>query len=79
MARLRFFFFLVFANTQFVLAIKILPPSQAQEWAVRRPRGILKVVDFYWNNASLMWNYCEGLLKVDKDNNWIPCLAEDWR
>lgn len=26
-----------------------------------------------------MWNYSEGLVSLDKDNNWIPCLAEDWR
>jgi peptide/nickel transport system substrate-binding protein len=26
-----------------------------------------------------MRNYAEGLVTLDKDNNWIPCLAENWR
>ncbi len=26
-----------------------------------------------------MFNYAEGLVALDKDNNWIPCLAKDWR
>jgi len=26
-----------------------------------------------------MLDYAEGLVTLDKDNNWVPCLAEDWR
>jgi peptide/nickel transport system substrate-binding protein len=26
-----------------------------------------------------MLNYAEGLVTLDKDNNWVPCLARDWR
>ena len=53
--------------------------SSAQEWAVGRPRGTLKVVDLFYPQGSVMLNYGEGLVTVDKDNKWIPCLAEDWR
>ena len=24
-------------------------------------------------------NYAEGLVTLDKDNNFVPCLAEGWR
>ena len=53
--------------------------TKAQEWAVVRPQGVLRVADFNFPNGSVMWNYGEGLLTLDKDNNWIPCLAQDWR
>jgi peptide/nickel transport system substrate-binding protein len=29
--------------------------------------------------VSVMLSYTEGLVTLDKDNNWVPCLAEDWR
>jgi len=51
----------------------------AQEWAVRRLRGTLRVVDLYVATASVLTNYAEGLVTLDKDNNWVPCLAVDWR
>jgi len=37
------------------------------------------VVDLYLPSVVLAQNYAEGLLAPDKDNNWVPCLAEDWR
>jgi peptide/nickel transport system substrate-binding protein len=45
----------------------------------RKPQGTLRVVDL-WNIAgSVMMNYAEGLVTLDKDNNVVPCLAESWR
>jgi peptide/nickel transport system substrate-binding protein len=30
-------------------------------------------------SVSVMLSYAEGLVTLDEDNNWVPCLAEDWR
>jgi peptide/nickel transport system substrate-binding protein len=30
-------------------------------------------------SASARFSYSEGLVSLDKDNNWVPCLAVDWR
>ena len=53
--------------------------SFAQEWEVQSQRGIIKVVDVRQTAVSAMRNYTEGRMTVDKDNRWIPCLADDWR
>jgi peptide/nickel transport system substrate-binding protein len=42
------------------------------------PRGTLKVVDFLNVAGSVTLNYAEGLVELDKDNNFVPCLAESW-
>ena len=39
----------------FFLCLTLASQTQGQEWAVGRPRGVLKVVDLWFNNASLMW------------------------
>jgi len=44
-----------------------------------KPRGTIKIVDLKQPSVDVMRNYAEGLVSVDKDNNYIPCLAEDWR
>jgi peptide/nickel transport system substrate-binding protein len=57
-------------------------PSQsfAQDWAVRvKPRGTIKVVDLFIPSASIHKNYAEGFVILDKENNYVPGLAEDWR
>jgi peptide/nickel transport system substrate-binding protein len=51
----------------------------AEGWEVQSQRGILKVVDVRQTTVSTMRNYAEGLVTLDKDNNWVPCLAKDWR
>jgi len=62
------------------VGIILSPPSLAQEWKVRvKPRGILRVVHLDLVSSSCAQNYAEGLVTVDKDNNVVPCLAEDWR
>ena len=44
-----------------------------------KPRGTLKVVDL-WNVApSVMFNYGEGLVSLDKNNNFVPSLAKEWK
>jgi len=80
MRGLAFFPFAILLFIQFSLSIALVPPSLAQEWAIRgEPRGILKVVDLRSASSSPVSNYAEGLVTLDKDNNWVPGLAEDWR
>jgi peptide/nickel transport system substrate-binding protein len=69
----------ILAFIQFSLGIALTPLSLAQEWAIRRPRGTLKVADLLLPSASVVHNYAEGFVTLDKDNNFIPCLARDWR
>ena len=55
------------------------PTSMAEDQGNRvKPRGTLRVVDSWSINSSLVANYSEGLVTLDRDNNFIPCLAEDW-
>jgi peptide/nickel transport system substrate-binding protein len=61
------------------LSCALLPISIAQEWAVRKPSGTLMVADFRMPSTSVVQNYGEGLITADKDNNYVPCLAEDYR
>jgi len=70
----------ILALIQFVLSIALSPPSFGQDWELRvKPRGTLRVVDLLLPSVSTMLNYAEGLVTLDKDNNWAPCLAQDWR
>ena len=80
MARIKFYRLLIVALIQLSFGIALSPPSLAQEWAVRgKPRGTLRVVDLLIPTVSATVNYAEGLVTLDKDNNLVPCLAEDWR
>jgi len=80
MSRRVFFILAILAFIQFSLGIVFTPPSLAQEWKVQvKPRGTLKMVDLWEPAGSVMRNYAEGLVTLDKDNNWMPCLARDWR
>jgi len=64
---------------QFALGLAI-SSSLAQEWRVRvKPRGTLKVVDLWIPSVSVNYNYAESLVTLDRNNNYVPCLAEDWR
>jgi len=70
----------ILAFLQLTLALAVPHASLAQEWAVRvKPRGTLRVVELRHVAGSVIWNYAEGLVALDKDNNLVPCLAEDWR
>jgi peptide/nickel transport system substrate-binding protein len=68
------------AFIQFSFSIALSTPSLAQGWKVRvKPRGTLGVVDLGLHGQSVKLNSTECLITKDKDNNWVPCLAEDWR
>jgi ABC-type transport system substrate-binding protein len=69
----------ILALIQFNLGIFLSLPSLAQEWEVREARGTIRVVDLFQPTVSVMLNYAEGLVNVDKDNNLVPCLAKNWR
>jgi peptide/nickel transport system substrate-binding protein len=65
---------------QFIVGIAFSPQSLAQEWEFyTKPRGTLKVVAMEFPSASAAQNYAEKLVATDKDNNYVPGLAEDWR
>jgi len=61
-----------------ILCIAFSSQSTAQQWRFRRPKGALKVVDMESVSMSVIVNYAEGLVSLAPDNNWVPCLAEDW-
>jgi len=64
----------------FIFGIALSPSSLAKEWKFRiKPRGTLKVVDLWEPSQSVMMTYAEGLVTLDRNNNYVPCLAEDWR
>ena len=79
MGQTRLLFLAVLVIIQFSLSIWTPKTSLAQEWSVRSPRGTIKVVDLLLPSTSTMWNYAEGLVSLDRNNNVVPCLAEDWR
>ena len=80
MLRRAFISLAILVFIQFSLGIALSPQSFAKDWAVKvKPQGTLKVVDFFHPSASIMRNYAEGLVTMDKYNNLVPCLAEDWR
>ena len=43
------------------------------------PQGTLTVVDYYSMSRSVALNHLEGLVELDKDSTFVPCLAESWR
>jgi peptide/nickel transport system substrate-binding protein len=62
----------------FCILVVALPSSPlAQEKTT--PRGTLKVVDLKNAAVSVRLNCVEGLLMLDKDSNFVPCLAESWK
>ena len=80
MLRRVFFRLAIFTFIQLSLGIALPPLSLAQEGEVRvEPRGILKVVDLGQHGVAVKLNCTECLVDKDKDNNWVPCLAEEWR
>ena len=79
MKRIIFCFLTVLAFIQFSLSVFFSPPSLAKEWHVRKPRGTLRVVDLGTPGVSVNLMYSDFLISKDKDNNFVPSLAEDWR
>jgi peptide/nickel transport system substrate-binding protein len=56
----------------------VLPPTSLAQERVT-PRGTLKAVDLRDCPASIRANYGEGLVALDKDNNFVPGLAASWK
>jgi peptide/nickel transport system substrate-binding protein len=80
MFRTRLFFLAITVLIQCSLSIAQLPSCFAQVWEFRvKPRGTLKVADFFWPPVSMLHNYAEGLVTLDKENQFVPCLAKDLR
>ena len=79
MLRTRFFFSVILAFLQLVPWTITSSLAQPQDWHLKKTRGTLKVVDLFTPSGSVLMNYAEGLVSLDRDNNWVPCLAEDWR
>ena len=80
MLRSRLLLIAIFVVIQSIFLMGLPPLSKAQEWKFRsKPRGTLKVADMFLPSASLVWNYAEGLVSLDKNNNVVPALAKDLR
>jgi peptide/nickel transport system substrate-binding protein len=79
MRKLAFSLVGILAVIQVALCIGQSQQVLAQEWKVGGPRGTLKVVHMRAQSPSLAQNYAEALVALDKDSNWVPSLAEDWR
>ncbi|NIS70721.1 MAG: hypothetical protein GTO12_17780 [Proteobacteria bacterium] len=62
------------------LSVSLVSAPLAQELkGDTNPRGTLRVVDLWNVPRSAALNYAEGLVELDKDSNFVPCLAEGWR
>lgn len=69
---------LTLLTLSFCILTAVLPSASLAQERVT-PRGTLKVVDLWNVQRSVVWNYSEGLVMLDKDNNFVPCLAESWK
>lgn len=66
----------------FFCSLSVAWPSTSlaqQSKGVRNPRGTVRVVDLWSAPRSALLNYAEGLVELDKDTNFVPCLAESWK
>jgi peptide/nickel transport system substrate-binding protein len=63
----------------FFCSFTVALPSASLAQEKGTPRGTLKVVDLRNSVGSIRLNYAEGLVMLDKDSNFVPCLAESWK
>ena len=77
MTRIKYLLITLLGFFYFILSPTLPSAPLAQEKTI--PRGTLKVVDFWGVSGAAKSNYCEGLVTLDKDNNFVPCLAKSWR
>jgi len=75
MLRMLFFFSVILCIIQFLVSTIFSNALMAQEWEFRRHRGTLKVVDLLFPSASVILNYAEGLVSIDKNNKLVPKQA----
>ncbi len=71
----------VFLTIVFFCFSFVSPPALMAENQEDRvvPRGTLRVLDSFGPSSSYLMNYTEGLVIKDKDNNFVPGLAESWK
>jgi peptide/nickel transport system substrate-binding protein len=79
MSRRVFFPLAILALIQLSLSILLSSPSLAKEWEIRKSRGTLRIVDLGFSDVSMNVLYSDFLIGLDKDSNFVPNLAEDWR
>jgi len=80
MVRIRYTLLTLLALFYCSLSVALPSAPLAQELkGDTNPRGTLRVVELWNVSRSAMMNYAEGLVTLDKDNNFVPCLAEGWR
>jgi peptide/nickel transport system substrate-binding protein len=63
----------------FCCSLTVTLPSSPLAQERVTPRGTLKVVDLRDPAMSIRGNYSEGLVTLDKDGNFVSCLAESWK
>jgi peptide/nickel transport system substrate-binding protein len=79
MLRKRFLFLVVSVILPVSFILKLSTHAQTQEWHIERPRGILKVVDLGPSDVSVSVMYSDFLIAKNRDNEFVPSLAENWR
>jgi len=79
MRKLLFLPLAILALLQLTLGTTLPRTSLAEEWKFRKPRGTLKVVELVSPCDAANLNCAEALVGLDKDNELVPLLAEDWR
>jgi len=80
MSRRVFFILAILLFIQFSIGIVLTPSCLAQEWQVRgKVQGTLRMVDLVSPEVAAMLLYSDFLISKDKDNRFVPSLAEDWR
>ena len=57
---------------QLSLSFGLSPLSLAQEWHVRKPQGVIKVVALMDQPPSAAVNYTETLVALDEESNVVP-------
>mgnify|MGYP000664889610 CR=1 FL=1 len=63
----------------FFWSLSIALPLSSLAQVKTTPIGTLIVVDMWIGSTSIRRNCLEGLVTLDKNSNFVPCLAEGWR
>ena len=79
MLQRRLFLFAISTIIQFCVGVYLTSLSSAQEWRVKKPRGTLRVVDLGAPDVSISIMYADFLIAKNRDNEFVPSLAENWR
>jgi peptide/nickel transport system substrate-binding protein len=71
--------FLLLLAVQSTIFIVLTSTCGSQDWEIPKPRGTLKIVDLFEPYVSINLMYSDFLIRKDKDNKFVPSLAENWR